>query len=127
MEEAARFYRDAVRVKPDSPEAHNNLASALAQSGKMAESIPHFEQAVRAAPNYVSARVNFGGVLFRMGRVEEAKAQFEAALRIMPDYAPARQNLAVIQRLEAQAPPRGKVVAPRRAAGPDLSRPPPSL
>ena len=105
MEEAARFYRDAVRIKPDSPEAHNNLASALAQSGKMAESVPHFEQAVRAAPNYVSARVNFGGVLFRMGRVEEAKAQFEAALRIMPDYAPARQNLAVIQRLEAQAPP----------------------
>ena len=49
--------------------------------------------------------MNFGGVLFRMGRVEEAKAQFEAALRIMPDYAPARQNLAVIQRLEAQAPP----------------------
>jgi tetratricopeptide (TPR) repeat protein len=105
MEEAARFYRDAVRIKPDSPEAHNNLASALAESGKMAESVPHFEQAVRAAPNYVSARVNFGGVLFRMGRVEEAKAQFEAALRIMPDYAPARQNLAVIQRLEAQAPP----------------------
>ena len=105
MEEAARFYREAVRIKPDSPEAHNNLGSALAQSGKMAESLPHFEQAVRAAPNYVSARVNFGGVLFRMGRVAEAKAQFEAALRVMPDYGPARQNLAVIERLEAQGRP----------------------
>jgi len=105
MEEAARFYREAVRLKPDSPEAHNNLGSALAQSGKMAESLPHFEQAVRTAPNYVSARVNFGGVLFRMGRVAEAKAQFEAALRVMPDYGPARQNLAVIERLEAAGRP----------------------
>jgi protein O-mannosyl-transferase len=105
LAEAAGYYREAVRIKPDSPEAHNNLASALAQSGQLAEAIPHFEQAVRAAPNYVVARVNFGGVLFRMGRIPEAKAQFEAALRVLPGYAPARQNLAVIERLEAQAPP----------------------
>src|SRR5258707_10181163 len=29
MEEAARYYGEAVRIKPDSPEAQNNLASAL--------------------------------------------------------------------------------------------------
>lgn len=104
MEEAARYYREAVRIKPDSAEAQNNLASALAETGRLPESVPHFEQAVRSAPNYVVARVNFGGVLFRMGRVAEARAQFEAALRVMPDYAPARQNLAVIERLEAQGP-----------------------
>jgi len=102
MEEAARYYRDAVRIKPDSPEAQNNLASALAETGRLQESVPHFEQAVRSAPNYVVARVNFGGVLYRLGRVPEAKAQFEAALRVMPDYAPARQNLSVIERQEAE-------------------------
>ena len=102
MEEAARYYQEAVRIKPDSPEAQNNLASALAETGRLQESVPHFERAVRSAPNYVVARVNFGGVLYRLGRVPEAKAQFEAALRVMPDYAPARQNLSVIERKEAE-------------------------
>ncbi|HEV7502399.1 MAG TPA: tetratricopeptide repeat protein, partial [Vicinamibacteria bacterium] len=102
MEEAARYYQDAVRIKPDSPEAQNNLASALAETGRLQESVPHFERAVGSAPNYVIARVNFGGVLYRLGRVPEAKAQFEAALRVMPDYAPARQNLSVIETKEAE-------------------------
>jgi tetratricopeptide (TPR) repeat protein len=102
MEAAARYYQEAVRIKPDSPEAQNNLASALAETGRLQESVPHFERAVRSAPNYVVARVNFGGVLYRLGRVPEAKAQFEAALRVMPDYAPARQNLSVIERKEAE-------------------------
>jgi len=108
LEGALGYYREALRLKPDSPEAHNNVATALAQSGQLGEALPHYEQAVRAAPNYVLARVNFGGVLFRLGRIPEARAQFEAALRVMPDYAPARQNLGVIERLEAQAPPRGR-------------------
>ena len=56
MEEAARYYQEAVRIKPDSPEAQNNLASALAETGRLQESLPHFERAVRSAPNYVVAR-----------------------------------------------------------------------
>ncbi len=90
---------------PDDSEtlvSQNNLASALAETGRLEESVPHFERAVGSAPNYVVARVNFGGVLYRLGRVPEAKAQFEAALRVMPDYAPARQNLSVIERQEAE-------------------------
>jgi len=101
-QEALARFTAALRIKPDSAEAHNNVGNLLVQSGAVSEGIAHYQEALKVAPNNVLTRTNLGIALFQAQRVREAKAQFEEALRIMPDYAPARQNLSVVQSVLAQ-------------------------
>jgi Flp pilus assembly protein TadD len=54
---AARF-EAALQVRPDWPEAHNNLGIALASQGRIAEALTHFERAVQLKPDFTVARVN---------------------------------------------------------------------
>jgi protein O-mannosyl-transferase len=106
LEQATEDFKAALRVKPDSAEAHNNLGNVLVKSGSLSEGIAHYELALKAAPNDVTARTNLGSALFLMGRIPEAKTQFETALRIMPGYAPARQDLSVIESLQQRGEPK---------------------
>jgi tetratricopeptide (TPR) repeat protein len=58
IEEAMGHYKDALRIRPDYPQAHNNLGSILAEQGKLEEAIFHYRQALRLDPNYQKARDN---------------------------------------------------------------------
>jgi protein O-mannosyl-transferase len=97
LDEAAEQYGQALRIKPDSAEAHSNLGNLLLKSGSVGAAIDHYEQALRAAPKNVIARTNLGIALFVSGRLPEARAQFEEALRILPGYAPAQKLLSELE------------------------------
>jgi Flp pilus assembly protein TadD len=43
--------QQAVELKPDSVEAHNQLGLIQAQQGKLAEAISQFQEALRLRPN----------------------------------------------------------------------------
>jgi Flp pilus assembly protein TadD len=51
-----------VRLKPDYPEARNNLGVALYQRGLLAEAAEHIGEAVRLKPDYADATRNLGMV-----------------------------------------------------------------
>ena len=85
-------YEQALRIKPDYAEAHNNLGSALADGQDRGS-----HRALRAGPAD-QARLRRGarqsGDRFgEAGRIEEAIAHYQQALRIKPDYAEAHYNL----------------------------------
>ena len=56
IEEAIAHYEQAVRIRPDFAEAHNNFGTALAQTGKIEEAIAQYEQALRIKPDFAEAR-----------------------------------------------------------------------
>jgi tetratricopeptide (TPR) repeat protein len=56
MTEAIQHYEQAVRINPDSVDAHYNLGVALEQLGRVPEAIKHYEQALRLSPNRVEAQ-----------------------------------------------------------------------
>ena len=51
-------YKEALRITPNSADAHNNLAAALAQMGQVSEAIQQLKAALRINPNDIEARNN---------------------------------------------------------------------
>ena len=56
--EAIEQLHEALRLNPNSAEAHNNLGLALLASGKARESIPEFEVTLRLKPELKGAADN---------------------------------------------------------------------
>ncbi|MGA2139968.1 MAG: tetratricopeptide repeat protein [Verrucomicrobiia bacterium] len=94
MQEAIGEYEQALRLKPDYVEAHENLAAALVQLGNVPEAMEHWEQVLRIKPDRTDAHNNLGLALMRQGRLQEAIQHYEQALRIKPDLVEAHDNLA---------------------------------
>ena len=96
------MYALAVQLDPSSAVAHNNLASRLAEQGRIEEAIRHFEDALTIDAQYATAHNNLGIVLARHGDLEEATRHFQRALQINPDFGDARRNLHVALARRAQ-------------------------
>ena len=93
LPEAIAHYEQALRTRPDYPEARNSLGVALRDSARLPEAIGQFEEALRLQPNYAEAHSNLGTVLRRTGRTPEAILHYEQALRLKPDFTDAHYNL----------------------------------
>ena len=91
--DAVARYEEALRLKPDYAEAHNNLGNALGSIGRSPEAIAHFEEALRLKPGYAEAHNDLGIALSSVGRIAEAIEQYEEALRLKPDLFQASFNL----------------------------------
>ena len=65
--EAINQLHEALRLNPNSAEAHNKLGMALLASGKARESIPEFEVALRLKPELKSAAVNLRRAQAQLG------------------------------------------------------------
>jgi tetratricopeptide (TPR) repeat protein len=96
--EALEHYRRALAIRPDYPEAHNNLGNLLAGApGSEAEAQRHFEEALRLRPDFAEAHTDLANLLARMpGRETEAESHYERALRIHPADATAHYDLALL-------------------------------
>jgi protein O-GlcNAc transferase len=69
---ARERYLAALRLKPEYPEAHNNLGLLLLRQGRAAEALPHLEETVRLDPESQQAREDLADCLRALGRREEA-------------------------------------------------------
>ena len=97
--EAAARYEEALRLEPDSAEAHYLLGSAcLAIPGRLDDAVAHCADALRLSPDYADAHLSLAVALLRVpGRLDEARAHLEACLRIHPEDAQARRILDSVQ------------------------------
>ena len=85
--EAIVHFNEALRVKPDYAEAHNNLGIQLANlPGHQEEALAQFETAVQERPDLAGAQFNLGAALSQIaGRMPEAIAHLEASERLQPN------------------------------------------
>ncbi len=96
FEEAAREYRRAVQLAPQSFFYRQSLGLTLHRLGQIEEAAEAMRQAVKLAPGGVQAsRAHFtlGGTLANQNRLEQARLHFEEALRLDASNLEARFEL----------------------------------
>ena len=77
-----RLMRHALAVTENNELAQGNLASALAESGRLEEAIEHWREAIRLQPDFPEAQYDLGAALYKEGNVEEARDHLETALAL---------------------------------------------
>lgn len=85
FDEGLTHAREAVRLAPQSAEAHRQLSRALREKGELAEAEREARAAVRLAPEAANARATLAVILARRGATSEALAEGRAAARLDPE------------------------------------------
>ncbi len=93
IEEATRQFQEALRIKPDYPQALINLGAALGQKGEMDQAIQYLREAIRLNPSYRDGHYLLGLALVQNGQIDEAIRQFQEALHVYPDHVGAHYDL----------------------------------
>ena len=93
---ARAAFEQALALKPDLAEAHNDLGALLAQSGDLDAAIGRFRSALASNADYPDALNNLGYALLLTGRDQEARALYEKALALQPDFPEALNNLGLL-------------------------------
>jgi protein O-mannosyl-transferase len=96
LDEAIALFNQALQLKPDLPEAHNNLGFAWQKLGRFEEAVAEHERALALQRDYVEAHYNLGIEYQALGRIDEATKHYRAALQINPAYDKARYNLGMM-------------------------------
>lgn len=91
--EAERELREALRLKPAYPEAHDLLGFVLAQLGK-GEVGQHAREAIRLKPDSAQLRANLGSELLFENKYAEAERAYREALKLDPSLVVALKGLA---------------------------------
>jgi len=93
--DAIRVLSQAIRIRPDHPEAYYNLGRSFLLIGRNAEAVQMLQEAISLKPDYDNAFVNLAAALNRSGRFLETVTILEQRLARLSERADARFNLGV--------------------------------
>jgi len=94
VQEEADCYRQALQLRENYPEAHNNLAILLKDSVDSEGAAYHYREALRLWPQYPECHYNYAILLEGMNDPTAARSHYELAIKHKPDYADARLRYA---------------------------------
>jgi tetratricopeptide (TPR) repeat protein len=98
FDRAISDYSEAVRLKPNYPEAFNNRGEAYRNKGDFDRALADYNEALRLNPGYWIAYSNRGIVWRTRGDYDRAIADYNEAIRLNPQYAIAYNNRGIAWR-----------------------------
>lgn len=93
LPQALEAIQQALRLNPNYPAAHFNLAAIRFAQGHTEAAIASWRKAIELNPDYKQAHAALAGALRSVGRIEEAVAAAQQAARIDPNYIEAHNEL----------------------------------
>jgi tetratricopeptide (TPR) repeat protein len=85
LDESIAEYREAIRLKMDDADPHNNLGVALGNKGLLDEAIAEFREAIRLKKDLPEAHINLGNALQDKGLLDESISECREAIRLKRD------------------------------------------
>jgi hypothetical protein len=95
LDESVAALRRAIELKPDHPEARNNLAVALWKQRRFDEAVAACRRALEIQPGDTDGLNTLGAILCDMGRLDEAIDAYRQAIALKPDFSAAHRNLGI--------------------------------
>ncbi|WP_245651198.1 tetratricopeptide repeat protein [Paramagnetospirillum marisnigri] len=92
---AVPLYAEALRHRPDHPEALHLMGVVSIQTGRFADAVDWIARALAARPDFPEAHNNLGNVFRALGQPDQAAIAFGKALELRPDFPEALNNLGV--------------------------------
>lgn len=77
--------QEAVRIEPDSADAHNVLGAALANTGEFEGGIAEMRRAIKLDPNNSARYCFLAEALARSGKISEAIETYKYAIQLAPN------------------------------------------
>jgi tetratricopeptide (TPR) repeat protein len=109
IDEAIRYYRQALQIEPNYARAHCGLAIALQSQGRTQtspggpdEATGHYLRALQLEPDYPQAHADLGQALAADDRLDEAISHYRQALRLEPDLVHAHCGLGIALHLQGK-------------------------
>ena len=102
LEEAVKFFREAVQLNPDYGQAYGNLGLTLSRLGRKSEAVEMFKREMARGPAPASDHIEFAMALETI-RSAEAVRQYRRAISLERNNAKLHYNLARL--LEKQGEP----------------------
>jgi predicted Zn-dependent protease len=87
----------SIRLRPNNPDAINNLGAVLLRMGLTQEALERFEECRRIAPDFDRAAINSALVYNRAGQRNRARQVLEEYLARHPDNAIVRDALSKME------------------------------
>lgn len=94
---AEQYLREAIKLKPDMPQAHSNLSVVLFDKSNFVEATTEATRAVELDQSSPVYHVCLGNALSKSGQLKAAIEQYQAAIKLKPDYENALYNLGRVQ------------------------------
>jgi len=114
---------EAIRLKPDWPEAYVARGGTFHQLGMHEQGLADRTEAIRLAPDLPEAWLARGNAYYLLGDYKRAMDDLSEAVRLRPNYEDASMLLAKAQHELTQQTAGRNVVPPRAPAGPAMRLP----
>lgn len=92
-EDAIRYFRKVVKIRPYCALSSYKLANALNLTGQQEAAISSYKQAIRYKKNYADAHYGLGNVYSSVSNYKKAVTHYKEAIRFQPQLAAAHNNL----------------------------------
>jgi tetratricopeptide (TPR) repeat protein len=96
LDNARKFYEQAVRLKPDYAEAINNLGTVYYARKSFGRAIRYYRKALKYSPNSASIYSNLGTAYFARKKYKEAMEAYQTALKLDPNVFENRGSYGVL-------------------------------
>ena len=86
-------YNNAIKLKPDSPDAHNDLGNTLMKQGDLIAAIASYSTALQLKPNHPEVNYNIGLAFKAQGDLFSAIKFFKNSIKFRPNFPSAYNDL----------------------------------
>ena len=95
-DQAIQGYQEVLHLRPNHPEAYNNLGLIYQDQKKFPKALEMFQKALSLNPHYLKGVNNLGLFYLSQEKWEEAAGQFSRAIELDSSFVPAYINLSAV-------------------------------
>jgi tetratricopeptide (TPR) repeat protein len=97
IEEAMKYYSNAMRINPDYSDIYCHLGVAEAKAGNIENAMEYYDTAIKKNPNNSNAYTNRGVAKFKSGDIANAIKDYDKALKINMNNSDAYYNMGIAE------------------------------